>query len=350
MPTLNCKWCKRDFKSKHSTAKFCNKAHYYAYQRKFVYKNQEGVCQLCHKAFKATNKEALFCTKKHSKLFRAGKVFQRKAGNGFTWVKPDKRGVFIKDKAVYQNKIIDYPEAPMGKAFIGLSKTPLMPNEGKHGFQGVLLQDESRQFIQCSNCGEWMKRIGNTHVLKCSKGKIKTTAAYKKEFGLYKSTGLVSDETSLKLTAAVLKNKDKKGFEIIKAMANEVRPRVTKGQLTSTREHQNRTGSCPEQLKYRLKQFILRNRELPNSSNKGRALYKSLSRKFESLGKAMEYYGLPGMERWGTTYLYSFPKGDVVKFNINKSDQREQLFEKMIMECDLFDTEDRDFYLQSCLN
>ncbi len=234
----------------------------------------------------------------------------------------------------------------MGKAFIGLSKQPLMPNKNGIGYQGVLLQDESRQFIQCSSCGGWAKKLTGAHILNCSKGKIKSTKHYKEKFGLLKSTGLVSDETSLKLTQAILKNKDSKGLKKIMKMARRVRY-LGKVKVSYVREMQNRHGTCPEQLKFRLKDFILRNRELPAAQNKGKNLYKVLWRRFGSLGAAMKFYKLPSFEKIGTTYIYKFPKGEILKFNINKFDQREELFEKMILESELFTEADREFYLQS---
>ncbi len=344
MPRLNCQWCKKEFYSKHSTAKFCNKAHGYAFQKETPYKNQEGVCQLCHKVFKASRTGVLFCTKRHAKLYKAGKIVPYKTTQGLTWIKPDKNGIYVKDKVVYENKIIDYVNAPMGKAFIGLSKKPLMPNKNGIGFQGVLLQDESRQFVQCSSCGDWMKRIGNSHLKKCSKGKIKSTKDYKKAFGLYSSPGLVSDETSLKLTKAVLKIKDENRKNFFTA-SSKVRFIPKRGDYKDIRQHQNKLGTCPEQLKFRLKEFILRNRELPAAQNRGKNLYKILWRRFGSLGGAMKYYNLPSFERIGTTYIYKFPKGQIFKFNINQFDQREELFEKMVMECEIFTNTDRDFYL-----
>ena len=258
-----------------------------------------------------------------------------------------KRGTLKKEKHLYQDKVIDYPNAPNGRAYIGLAKAPLMPNENGIGFQGVLLQDENRELVECSNCGNWQKIITAAHLEKCAKGIIKDTKEYKEKFGLYEGKGLVSDETSLRLTKACLKNKEKNGFEKFASMANKVRFIPEKGFYTKKRAHQNRFGNCPEQLKFRLKEFILRNRELPAGGNQGENLYKILWRKFGSLGKAMKHYGLPYFERIGTTYIYQFPKGDVMKFNINKFDQRELLFEKIITECEIFTEADRTFYLRS---
>lgn len=311
MPNFLCKQCGKTSYSRHPLAQFCGK--------ECFYKNQTG-------AFEATSRD----TKKQgscSSKTRYKKIRVKK--------KLDKKGFFITKKQEYLDKVIDYDGSPTGEAYIGINKQPLMPNKTGYGFQGVLLQDGSRQFIQCSSCGVWVRKITNSHLNQCSNGKIKTTARYKQVFGLYKSLGLVSDETSLRLTEASLKNKK----SILDKFAEKYAGKKTVNRSTrisiKRRQWQNRHGNCPEQIKHNLREFVLCNRELPGRKNRGMPLYKTLRRRFGTFGAGLQYYGLPKFQRTGTTYKYTFPDYTVYQFNINQMHDREALFNLMLEKCPL---------------
>ena len=118
-------------------------------------------------------------------------------------IKVNKDGHFIKHKSKYTKNIIKYSGAPSGKAYIGVNKEPLMPVKEGYGFQGVLLQDESRQFVQCHNCGEWFKSITGGHLKTCSG---LSGREYKQKYGLYLTKGLISDEVHKKFTDNIVLN------------------------------------------------------------------------------------------------------------------------------------------------
>ena len=243
-----------------------------------------------------------------------------------------KLGFFEKNKEDYQEKIIDY-DSPTGKAYIGINKSPFMKTSTGIGFQGVLIQDDKRKLVQCSYCGKWMKKITDSHINKCSG---KNTEEYKKEFGLNSTTGLVSDETSLKCTNACLRNKDRKNVEVNeKTLENLKKGRGKKCSI----ETENRYGNCPLQLKTRLYDFIICNREFPNCHNRGRALYKAITKRFGRIGKALKHYGLPTFKREGTTYKFTFPDETIYKINLNKFGEREMLFDLLVEKCKEFKKE-----------
>jgi hypothetical protein len=253
--------------------------------------------------------------------------------------KINKKGFYVCQKDHYQNKIIDYPSAPYGKAYIGINKTPLMKNENGIGFQGVVLQDESRQFIQCSGCGEWMKKIAYKHLQKCSNLSVDD---YKQKFGLYLSEGLVADETSLKLAACAIKNKAgaeyliKNGDQFRKNPQVQHKARTVNNTRYSTMSWKNEHGTCDEQIKTRLLEFIKNYREFPGSGNKGKSIYKALNNKFGSFNNAMKKYGLPVRYRNGTNFKFVFPDYTVFKYNLNQMPDREGLFNKIMEKCTLF--------------
>jgi hypothetical protein len=262
--------------------------------------------------------------------------YKDRLGTEITKVKLKKilnRKTIKKDIAKYRDKLIDHESSPTGKAYIGINKKPLMKNENGIGYQGVLLQDEYREFVQCSGCGKWFQKITNFHTKKCIGG---TTDDYKKRFGLFKSTGLISDASSLRCTRAALKNKESitnKRFKANQTAKNFKMPHQYK---KAPRENENRFGNCPEQLKYRLYTFIYNNRELPNCHNRGRALARAIYNRYGRLGEAFKHFGLPRFFRLGTTLEFTFPDGYKAHYNINKFGDREQFFEQMISRCPEF--------------
>lgn len=145
-----------------------------------------------------------------------------------------------------------------------------------------------------------------------------------------KGTGLVSDETSLRLTKACLKNKEGMQRFKKKRYVGAMGKGNTAGKTT---EYQNRHGTCPLQLKTRLIEFIKCNRELPARGNKGRSIYKALTNRYGSWGHALAANGLPWFKRVGTTYRYAFSDGTVYKYNINQFYDREKLYNLIMEKC-----------------
>lgn len=226
------------------------------------------------------------------------------------------------------NFLIDYPSAPTKKAWVGVAKRPFLNNLTGYGYFGVLVQSEDREFIQCSICGEWVRKINAWHLKRCSKGETATNDEYKKRFGLMKSTGLVSDMTSLRLTQNAL---EAKRYKLRRHKAFGAKPK-----LINTAQHNNKYGICDKQIKTRLKEFILSNRELPNCGNRGRALYRAIYRRWGGIRGCFLYYGLPDIVKVGTKYKVCFP-GHAMYYNINKIGDRESLFEKL-SQLDFFKT------------
>lgn len=293
-------------------------------------------CPTCFKKF-ATFKSFAKTTKNSwcsSDCYKKGRTeahrYQNKlSGNKSTnFVRKilNQTGFFKAHKEEYKDKIIEHKESPTGKAYVGINKSPFMPAaDGGHGFQGVLLQDENREYIQCHSCGQWMQKITNKHLEKCSGI---STDQYKEKYGLNMDEGLVSDETSLRLTKACLKNKiSKRAFKKNAGKASR------RGSTKKSMEFFNRHGTCPLQLKTRLYEFIRCNHELPSQGNRGRSIYKALYRRYGSFSHALTAHGLPFMKRQGTTMRFAFPDGSVYKYNLNQFYDREALYKIMMEKC-----------------
>lgn len=249
------------------------------------------------------------------------------------------------DPVKYEPKIVDYSYSPNGKAYIGHNKSPFMKTEGKYGFQGVLLQDETRQYVQCYECGKWMKKIGNSHLKKCTKGAMNTTREYKEKYGLGLSQGLVSDETSRLYAKSALKNKmhKKQDYSRLDKMRGKA-IKANKGEKHTT-AFQNKHATCPLQILTRLVNFINANQELPTSRNRGKSIYKVVRKRFGSFGHGLQSMGLPYFERQGTNYHYAFPDGQVLAFNINQDDQRDLLYQAMVNKCPVLTDPELEKYL-----
>lgn len=300
-------------------------------------------CPTCHVEFAVyactiKNKKSgklrveTFCS---DECFKKGKTVEKRmnekmAKKSLSTVKKIlKKSSFYKHhKEEFKDKIIPFKESPTGKAYVGINKEPFMrAADNGHGYQGVLIQDENRLVVQCHSCGKWMQRNTANHIQACAGISMD---AYKEKYGLNKGEGLVSDETSLRLTKAALKNKDPQAkMEMMrKATGNR-----GKGTKTYTMAFYNKYGTCPIQLQTRLYEFIRCNRELPGQGNRGRPIYKALVRRYGSFGHALTAHGLPFMKRQGTTLRFFFADGTHFKYNLNQFKDREGLYNMIMEKC-----------------
>ena len=225
--------------------------------------------------------------------------------------------------------IIDYPSSPTLKAYIGKAQEPLMPNDNGIGFRGVLLQDDRHLKVQCSSCGQWFYAIGSAHLMKCCG---LTSLQYKEKYGLYKGQGLVSDTFSQKLAKAgirALRYRRLIAPKLTSAKASHMRTSTTKWRYSPQWENDN--GTCPEQIKDRLKKFILDNKEMPTPLNKGGAIVRLLQRRFETVNDGFWYYGLPIRKKAGRYgMMVTFPGEEPYKIDLLDEKEREDYYNKII--------------------
>lgn len=248
------------------------------------------------------------------------------------YVKDD--GFYEKGKEKYKELTIDYKDSPNGKAFIGTAKRPLQKIKKGHGFLGVVLQDESRKFIQCCSCGKWLRVISGRHLKVCSGLGLKE---YKKKYGLNSTTTLISDEMSLRYTENLLSspkrmenwNKIRKSGE-----GSEFAKKKKSGSHPSM-EYFNKFGTCPLQIKERLYQFILRTHSLPSTTNGGEQLYSLICRRYGAFGNALKKeFGLPERIKAHSRYhTYRFSDGKTMKVDCTNFQDREQFYMAMLQKC-----------------
>src|SRR5207248_9037735 len=114
--------------------------------------------------------------------------------------------------------------------------------EDGHGFQGVLIQDETRKFIQCAACGKWTQKLNAAHLERCSG---LTIQGYKEKYGLNKNCGLISDELSYRRTRWLLESARGKEFiERVRTMRGKAANKPSTNGKTSA-QSQNELGLCP---------------------------------------------------------------------------------------------------------
>lgn len=242
------------------------------------------------------------------------------------------RPFFGPEKQSYEKCLIDYPESPTkGVGYIGVAKRPLMKVKKGYGYIGVIMQDAKKEFIQCHACGRWMKKIASKHLFSCSGMSV---VEYKRKYGLNIGIGLVSDQTSLKLTANCLKGlKGKSRASMLQRFGNKKNTVYNVGPRKQSTEFFNKYATCPLQLKARLYEFIRVNREMPSQANRGRSIYKALTRRYGRFGDGLRVHGLPYLERNGTNMEYTFADGTKYKYNINQMYDREALYKILMKKC-----------------
>ena len=225
--------------------------------------------------------------------------------------------------SAYADKLIDYPYSPTGRAYIGFAKTPLMPNANGIGYMGVKIQSENRELIQCFECGEWFKQLSG-HLKFCAD---LTAAEYKDAFGYNQGTGLIADVSSnLVAEVAVARG----NLKHLKGIPGGHKQRPRKGSM----ENKNLHGTCPEQLKTRLVNYVNRFKMLPGTDSQREAFpYHAAAKLYGSFNGFLKAHGFPTKRKHGLTTDYTFPDG-LVYSKLAKQDY-DQLFALLLAKCPL---------------
>jgi len=240
----------------------------------------------------------------------------------------------LKDQYYAVKEFLIPYDSPTGSAYIGLAKEPLAENKKGFGFKGVVLQTDNRQFVQCHECGKWMKMITAKHLATHGLDK----ESYAKKYHLNTSVRLVSDATSYKMEENTRKRKTRTYANLISMSqdASKKAAKKNKGKKHSE-EYHNKFGTCKKQLGYRLLEYVRKYKDLPSRSVKGEGgkLSKALFRRYGSLNNGFKAYGFPARHRIGTTVeLVSLDK-ERISFNYNKGYDKEQVGKWILFKHDI---------------
>jgi len=309
--TKECDRCNNEFQARSNTHRFCS-----------------DECYRIH------NLELVKQKRKEKEKENIRKHFEKNKNGKYSSV--IKKRLKKRKYKVTDARVMNY-DSPTGKAYIGIAKKPLMPAVGYYGFEGVLIQTDNREFVQCHMCGKWFRSL-NKHV----QDKHNTNAKeYRKEFGLNITTALIPDSYSYaqennarKSWQGITKKERKRRESILRATGNRAREKSMSNR-GGTREKENAKGTCPEQLKFRLLEYIKQYKDLPSRSRKGDGgkVCKVLYRRFGSLNDGFKHYGLPARYRYGTRVEMVAPNQEQLIFNYNKDYNKQEVFAWMLANC-----------------
>lgn len=249
-------------------------------------------------------------------------------------IKVREKSINSEELKISDDRTIDYPDSPTGRAYIGYNKTPLAKVKQGFGFQGVLLQNDNRTLVQCHICGEWFKGLGQVH-LRVHKIKSKE---YKEQFGLQKTTALISDQTSYTFEARAKVYFELHKAEIARRIFSKANGRGAEVGVKRRLEHSNKSNTCDDQIKHRLISYIHQYHELPKKTIKGEGsrLLSTLAKR-HGTKQGMRLYGLPTKRRMGRQVELMAPNNQLYTINYRKYD-KEDCYKWLVANCPILST------------
>jgi len=286
-------------------------------------------CKHCRKKFKPSGRK-LYCNKKCKEEYRNDFLVGKKLESIHL-----KENDFSMGRRKYSDKIISYDDSPTGEIYIGLAKRPLMKNKEGFGFQGVLAQSVNRELVQCAECGKWYKQLTHHHL----KRHGLTNKTYKEKYGLNKTTSLVSDSESIRKANLMNENnmfkKSRSKEQLYENYKKGNQKRASgKAGYKRSRELENLHGTCPEQLKAEIVDYIERFHRLPTVGGNYRQLSKmtTIRNRFGSFNNAFKACGLPIRRKLsGQLIEYVFPDKSI--FHTINGKGYEELYAMMLSKC-----------------
>lgn len=291
-------------------------------------KSRSKICPNCHKSFEDTSRQ-----NQHKYCSDACQVHA--LSRAYEDQKRSLTNFYASHLSEYEHQLRPYSASPTGRAWFGFAKDPLMPVEIGYGFQGVLIQNETRTEVQCHICGLFYRTLGS-HV----KAHNITAKEYKEQFGFNRTTGLISDEAAYAAQKRALSNlsgtTERPSIQERAALARESRltSSPNKDKFT-TRERQNQLGTCPLQIQERVYDFIRTNREYPTASNRGYLLYRICIVRFGSWKDACLIMKLPisFFSQALKKHIFQFSDGTQLAIDLTLWPDRQILMNALFEKC-----------------
>lgn len=130
---------------------------------------------------------------------------------------------------------------------------PLMPIEGGHGFNGVLLRDVVNDLIQCHICGKWLKSVCHhipVHKINAYDYRVKYGLPLSVPLTCNRTSEIQSIKASNKINLKRLEKVRETSLEKLKRITSRTKSRYMK-KARNTMAHKNKFGLCPEQVSRR---------------------------------------------------------------------------------------------------
>lgn len=204
---------------------------------------------------------------------------------------------------------------------------PYMENEKGEGYQGVVLYDELEDKVQCAECGEWFKNMGQ-HV---AKGHKISAREYKTKQGLFQITPLCTPSHSKiqreRMKNRMINNPEKMGGLFTSKRTKQYQKTITISdhreraeKSRNTSQFKNNNGLCDAQIVARLE--IVRSMAKKGDISSGDLyrfdlpLHKVLHYRFGSLEKACEFYNISVSKKgkYEDAELIAILRGWVLKY------------------------------------
>jgi len=212
--------------------------------------------------------------------------------------------------------IIDYKEAPSGRAIVGKLQPPFSSLKNGHGFKGVLLQDAKRDIYQCHICGEWFESL-LSHIL--HKHKL-APKKYKEKFGLCQSTALCSKRIRLIQSKVMTELRKKNKKNRIKFPKKNIWAANRKGKKKAL-ESQNKVGACDLQITEKIRKLAEELGKTPSllevADHYGGGFVSLLEKRFSSYISLCKKIGLEPLisnrnPKYSKEYFFrNFPPGKI---------------------------------------
>jgi hypothetical protein len=159
------------------------------------------------------------------------------------------------------------------------------------GYQGVVLYNKDEDKVQCSECGQWFKKIG-FHVVKKHNMSVND---YKDKHGLCRGVPLQSEQVSRKQSITAIKSNCGRNLPKLRRVLSKAH-QVEAGKSNSKTYIKNKNNLCDEQIlaRFEVVKHIVKKDTLDSSDiyHYDRKLYKTLHYRFGSIKKACSHYGI----------------------------------------------------------
>lgn len=176
---------------------------------------------------------------------------------------------------------------------------PFMKYEGGYGYIGVLLEDKETGKLQCHLCGHLVNSISK-HLF--HKHKDTNPVEYRKKTGLNLTTPLVSQSTTKKIKNNFLNLTEEKRQERVKLLLqNNKNLHSKEGKYKkrgeySSKQYENRFGTCPEQSKTLFWREYNALGRIPTNSEMSEKLRHIVYSRFSSYKNALICWGVTEQE------------------------------------------------------
>ena len=176
-------------------------------------------------------------------------------------------------------------------------REPYMENDIGEGYKGIVLYDKNEDKVQCSECGNWFRKITAGHLKNHG---FKTVNDYKDKYGILYKAALQGLEISRIQSERASENKNflshmgQRNSEWLRKAQTVLRQRISSRKAHRKAAYKNMKGLCDAQIKERLKvvaSIVKRDVRDNDLRRYDTQVGKALEYRFGNVNKGIKYYG-----------------------------------------------------------